>query len=497
MGSSSSDAQDRSAALILIVDDEPAICWALERSFRSQGYRTLAASSAEEGLRLAAENQPQLVFLDVRLPKRDGIAALPDFLLATRGAPIIVMTAFGDLETAVAAVKHGASDYLTKPFKLEQAAAVVKRNVEVARQRAQGPDPQSPDPQSLGTDGRLPQGRAAAQGSDQTGKRIVGSSSAIQQAFRQIALVASSNLSVLITGETGTGKELVAEAIHRHSPRADRPYLPIAPVSLNEDLIESELFGHVRGAFTGANVDRAGLFELAEGGTILLDEIGELPLGLQAKLLRVLEQGEYTRVGEVLPRRCDVRILAATNCELHHAISSGRFREDLYWRLNGMHIHLPPLRERVEDIGPLCGYFLECLGSPANARLSPELLVQLSARPWYGNVRELRNAIGHAVVMAGDRALEIGDFPMSHDRSMAAGDGRSLQTAVLAWAETTMAAASGDTNELYAQFMAASEPTLFRFATEQAAGNRLRAAELLGIHRGTLREKMRQYGLED
>lgn len=436
---------------------------------------------------MAAESQPQLVFLDVRLPKRDGIAALPDFLLATRGAPIVVMTAFGDLETAVAAVKHGASDYLTKPFKLEQAATLAKRNVEVARQRAQ----------DVGTQGRSSENRPGAQGSDRAEKRIVGSSAAIQQAFRQIALVASSNLSVLITGETGTGKELVAEAIHRHSPRADRPYLPIAPVALNDDLIESELFGHVRGAFTGANGDRAGLFELAEGGTILLDEIGELPLGLQAKLLRVLEQGEYTRVGEVIPRRCDVRILAATNCELHHAVSSGRFREDLYWRLNGMHIHLPPLRERVKDIEPLCGYFLECLGSPANARLVPELLEQLATRPWYGNVRELRNAIGHAIVMAGDRPLEIGDFPISHDRSTTAAGGQSLQNAVLAWAEATIAEAAGDARELYAQFMAASEPTLFRFATKQAAGNRLRAAELLGIHRGTLREKMRQYGLED
>lgn len=436
---------------------------------------------------MAAEKQPELVFLDVRLPKRDGIAALPDFLLATRGAPIVVMTAFGDLETAVAAVKHGASDYLTKPFKLEQAATVAKRNVEVARQRAQYP----------GTQNRPFPGRPAASGSDRTEKRLVGSSSAIQQAFRQIALVASSNLSVLITGETGTGKELVAEAIHRHSPRADRPYLPIAPVALNEDLIESELFGHVRGAFTGANEDRAGLFEQAEGGTILLDEIGELPLGLQAKLLRVLEQGEYTRVGEVLPRRCDVRILAATNCELHRAVSEGRFREDLYWRLNGMHIHLPPLRERIEDIGPLCSYFLECLGIQANAQLAPELLGQLAARPWYGNVRELRNAIGHAVVMAGDRPLELGDFPISHDRSIAAEEGQSLQNAVLAWAEATIAGGSGDASQLHAQFMAASEPTLLRFATEHAAGNRVRAAELLGIHRGTLREKMRQYGLED
>lgn len=487
MAPTNCESADLPAALILIVDDEPTICWALERSFRSQGYRTLVASSAEEGLQMATDKRPELVFLDVRLPKRDGIAALPDFLLATQGASVVVMTAFGDLETAVAAVRHGASDYLTKPFKLEQATALAKRNVEATRRRSQG----------LGSQSDRSPSRPVAQAGDRAEKRIVGSSSAIQQAFRQIALVASSNLSVLITGETGTGKELVAEAIHRHSPRAERPYLPIAPVALNEDLIESDLFGHVRGAFTGANEDRAGLFEQAEGGTILLDEIGELPLGLQAKLLRVLEQGEYTRVGEIIPRRCDVRILAATNCELHRSVSEGRFREDLYWRLNGMHIHLPPLRERVEDIGPLCNYFLGCLGSQANAQLAPELLEQLAARPWYGNVRELRNAIGHAAVMAGERPLEMSDFPISHDRHTTAEYAQSLQNAVRTWAEATISDARGEASDLHAQFVAASEPTLFRFATEHAAGNRVKAAELLGIHRGTLREKMRQYGLDD
>lgn len=492
LGTTGQDADNRSAALILIVDDEPSICWALERSFRSQGYRTLVASSAEEGLQMAAEKQPELVFLDVRLPKRDGIAALPDFLLATQGAPVVVMTAFGDLETVVAAVKHGASDYLTKPFKLEQATALANRNVEAGRQRSQSRGSQSRDSSGQGSSCH-----SAARGSERAEKRIVGTSAAIQQAFRQIALVATSNLSVLITGETGTGKELVAEAIHRHSLRADRPYLPIAPVALNEDLIESELFGHVRGAFTGANEDRAGLFEQAESGTILLDEIGELPLGLQAKLLRVLEQGEYTRVGEIMPRRCNVRILAATNCELHRAVTSGRFREDLYWRLNGMHIHLPPLRERVEDIGPLCVYFLECLGSLSNAQLAPELLEHLAARAWYGNVRELRNAIGHAAVMAGDRRLELSDFPASHNRYNAPQDGQSMHNAVQAWAQAAMSDTSGEISQLYAQFLAASEPTLFRFATEHTAGNRVKAAELLGIHRGTLREKMRQYGLED
>ena len=468
-------------ALVLVVDDEPAICWGFERMLRGEGHRVMSASSAEEGLRVASDHRPDLVLLDVRLPREDGISALPKFITATDGASVVIMTAFGDLETAVAAVRNGASDYLTKPFKLEEAARVCRASLRASRARLAAPQYE-------------PQRRDAV--------RIVGTSPAIQQAFRQIALVAGSDLSVLITGETGTGKELVAAAIHRHSGRAQGPYLPIAPVALNADLIESELFGHVRGAFTGATEDRAGLFERAEGGTILLDEIGELPMAIQAKLLRVLEQGEYCRVGEVTPRRCNVRILAATNCDLTHAVAEGRFREDLYYRLNGMHIHLPPLRERAEDVPPLCQYFLQRIGYDADRGLSESLVASLAAMPWHGNVRELRNAVEHAAVIARGRPLQLSDFPPPNPSRHRQPSAQSpvLEQAIAEWARRTIREIEtngGDAEPLHARFLAAMEPPLLRAAIEHTGGNRARAAELLGIHRGTLRERLRAYEMDE
>jgi len=287
-------------ATVLVVDDEPTICWAFERMLKREGHRVFTCSSAEDGLLLAEKYRPSLVLLDVRLPREDGISAMPRFLEITHNASIVVMTAFGDLETAVAAVQNGAIDYLTKPFKLEDAARVCDQALHAAQAQIV---PKTPVHISVES------------------SRLVGSSPAIQHAYKQIALVSASDLSVLITGETGTGKELVASAIQRHSKRCEQAYLPISPVAFNPDLVESELFGHVKGAFTGATENRVGLFEQAEGGTVLLDEIGELSLSVQAKLLRVLEQGEYCRVGEVRPRRCNVRILAATNGNLAQLVA--------------------------------------------------------------------------------------------------------------------------------------------------------------------------------
>lgn len=458
--------------LVLVVDDEQSICWAFERLLQGQGNRVVTASSAEEGLRIASHRKPAMVLLDVRLPGEDGLSALPRFISATDGAPVIVMTAFGDLETAVAAVQRGASDYLIKPFKLEEALRVCRANLRSAPPQQQ----------------QVSYATAEA-------VRIVGSSPAMQQVFRQIALVAVSELSVLITGETGTGKELVAAAIFRHSQRAQRPYLAIAPVALNVDLIESELFGHVRGAFTGASEDRVGLFEQVQGGTILLDEIGELPLSIQAKLLRVLEQGEFCRVGEMTPRRCDVRILAATNCDLNRAIAEKRFREDLYYRLNGMHIHLPPLRERTEDIDVLCRYFLSRVSEAASSQLSEGLIDALRHRPWHGNIRELKNAVEHAAVLARGKPLQLSDFPPPSQQH--ATPTISMDEFVRRWAKDAVQQSADEVDSLHAQFLAAAEPALMQFAIEHTGGNRVKAAELLGIHRGTLRERLRTYGLEN
>lgn len=462
--------------MVLVVDDEPSICWAFERMLQEEGHDVVSASSAEEGLQLASQLQPRLILLDVRLPNEDGISALPKFIEATSGSPIVVMTAFGDLETAVAAVKRGASDYLVKPFRLEDARRACRK--------------------ALAASGSNQHAGVVRRDVSQE-PQLIGRSPAMQHVFRQIALVASSDLSVLITGETGTGKELVAAAIHRYSSRADAPYLPIAPVAFNEDLIESELFGHVKGAFTGATEDRAGLFERAEGGTVLLDEIGDLPINLQVKLLRVLEQGHYTRVGDMTPRRCNVRILAATHCDLHEAVRSGRFREDLYYRLNGLHIHLPPLRERTEDIQPLCEYFLQCIGSNSQAKpLSAELLDELGRRRWLGNIRELRNSVEHAAVLARGRALTIEDFPaeMSERISSSAGEGDPLERAISNWVAAKLA--EQEPVDLYPQLIASIEPTILKQVLAHTGDNRAQAATILGIHRGTLREKLRQHGLD-
>ncbi|EMI15313.1 two component, sigma54 specific, transcriptional regulator, Fis family [Rhodopirellula maiorica SM1] len=463
---------------ILVVDDEPSICWGFERLLSGAGHEVLIASSAEDAIEIAQSRPLDLILLDVRLPGEDGITALPKLQAATNGAPVIVMTAFGDLETAVGAVHAGACDYLTKPFRLEDAAKACEQALRVGGRLA--PDEPETTPPS---DASL----------------LVGKSAAMQQVFRQIALVADSDLSVLITGETGTGKELAAAAIHRHSRRSDKPYLPIAPVSLSETVIESELFGHVKGAFTGADSNRAGLFELASEGSILLDEIGELPLAIQAKLLRVLEQGEFTAVGDVAARRSNVRIIAATNRDLEQAVHEGTFREDLLYRLSAVSIRLPPLRHRSEDIPMLIEYFLTRLGypSPKNAT-DPSLIDALQQRSWWGNVRELRNAVEHASVIARGRPLLLSDFPEERQNRSGTVDAptNSLSKAVASWTTQELAAGSENLTDLNERFQAAAMPTLLRLVLEHTDGNRAAAADMLGIHRGTLREWIKRYPSE-
>ncbi|NND97088.1 MAG: sigma-54-dependent Fis family transcriptional regulator [Pirellulaceae bacterium] len=470
------------ASYVLVVDDEPSICWGFEQMLGDEGHQVITASSAEEGLQRASEHDYSLVLLDVRLPGEDGISALPKFRAATHDAPVVVMTAFGDLETAVGAVKNGASDYLTKPFKLEDAAKMCRQAMR-KRQPSSDDTSDQPDDNIVETDASM----------------LVGRSAAMQQVFRQIALVADSELSVLITGETGTGKELVASAIHRHSRRSDEAYLPIAPVTLNESVIESELFGHVKGAFTGAADDRQGLFELANGGTVLLDEIGDLPMAAQVKLLRVLEQGEFTAVGDVRSRKCDVRVIAATNRDLQDAVDAGTFREDLLYRLAAVSIRLPPLRTRVEDIPPLCEFFLRRLGYPSAAgAIDAQLMQELQNRHWAGNVRELRNAVEHASVVARGRALQWSDFPDPQiDRtSVKAAAGDSMDEVLETWTRKQLATAKEDVTDLHEKFLSAVEPALLRVALQHTGGNRAAAAELLGIHRGTLRERMKKYDVE-
>jgi two-component system nitrogen regulation response regulator GlnG len=461
---------------ILVIDDEPSICWAFEKMLGNGNHRVATASSAEEGIEQSIALKPDLIFLDVRLPRQSGLETLPQFIAKNPNTPIVVMTAFGDLETAVSAVKNGASDYLTKPFSLTEVQSLTEKLLA------------SSSVADLPKIVRRDKNQESA---------LIGSSSSMQHVFRQIALVANSDLSVLITGETGTGKELVAAAIHHYSDRSNQPYIPIAPVSLNEDLIESELFGHVKGAYTGASDDRDGLFAKAEGGTILLDEIGDLPIRVQIKLLRVLEQGHYTRVGDVIPRQCNVRIIAATHRDLIHAVQEGSFRRDLFYRLNGLHIHLPPLRERTDDIQPLCEYFLRCIGQESpNIPLDSSLLEELKKRRWSGNIRELRNAVERASVIAGNRAICIDDF---HETKISPkftqeSSTTNLGSSVVEWAEQKLTQSA--TKNLQPELLTILEPLLLQTVLSHTKNNRLQAAEILGIHRSTLREKMRAYGLD-
>jgi DNA-binding NtrC family response regulator len=469
---------------VLIVDDEPSICWGFRELLTDDGHEVSVASSAEEALDIAAGTMPDAVILDVRLPGRDGLSAIKDLRQKIGDVPIIVVTAFGNLQTAVRAVEEGAYDYLAKPFDLEQAAEILRRAL---RQPAQPCE--SRESYSRCVDER------AAQGT------LIGSSLAMQAVFKQIALVAASDVPVLITGESGTGKELVAHAVHAHGRRKSAPFVPVCLAALSEGVLESELFGHVRGAFTGADRDRQGLLELADGGTVLLDEIGDVPLPLQVKLLRAIEQREVTPVGHTRPRRVDFRVVAATNRPLAELVAKGEFREDLYYRLGVFHIHIPPLRARTEDIPVLAAHFLQLAtvdGPPKH--LSKAALADLVSRHWHGNVRELRNAVERAAVVARGDVVEREHFPPPNPLLSAGHPSVEGQLGRLAadWAaQQKFDASETAAGDLYERFLNVTEPALLESVLAQCNGNRAAAARILGIHRATLRQKLRDHGMDD
>jgi DNA-binding NtrC family response regulator len=467
---------------VLIVDDEPSICWGFRELLADEGYNVSVASSAEEALELTDQAVPDAVVLDVRLPGRDGLSTIQDLRRRIGSAPIIVITAFGNLDTAVRALEEGAYDYLTKPFDLEQVSEVLRR----ALRRS------SASAVAATIDERL----VAAE-------TFIGSSPAMQAVFKQIALVAPSDVPVLITGESGTGKELVAQAIHQHSRRKDAPYLPTCLAALSAGLIESELFGHVRGAFTGAEQARQGLLELADSGTVFLDEIGDVPLPVQVKLLRAIEQHEVTPVGDARARRTDFRVLAATNRPLEELVARGEFREDLFYRLGVFHIHVPPLRERVEDIPLLARAFLRTASGGGRTPLLTEgALRELSSRRWPGNVRELRNAVERAALVARGGEIEADHFPppspISSRTTHAPADQLELHTT--SWAaehlpEADRSGADPENGDLLERFLRVVEPPLLKAVLDHCKGNRAAAARMLGIHRATLRQKLSDCGL--
>jgi two-component system nitrogen regulation response regulator GlnG len=459
-------------AHLLVVDDEESICWGLAKLGQELGYSVSQAASAEEGLTKAAAATPDAIVLDVRLPGLDGLSAMERFAAVAPHAPIIVITAFGSLDTAVTAVRKGAFDYLTKPFELEQAATVLRRAMaHVTAPPAAAETPVLPS---------LPD-------------ELLGSSPAMQQVFKRIALAAPSDVSVLITGESGTGKELVARAIHRHSLRSSAPLLSVNLASLSPTLVESELFGHVRGAFTGADAARRGLLELANDATVFFDEIGDISTTVQVKLLRVLEQHEVTPVGDTAPRRTSFRVIAATNRNLPQAVQQGAFREDLFFRLAGFEINMPPLRERGDDLPLLAEHFLK-LARDAGATATGfalSAMEELRQRPWPGNVRELRHAVEHAALLARGGPIVAEHLPPPRElgRSVAHDPTTAMQAAVRVW---TLAQLANDEppKNLYDCFLAAVEKPLFDVVLEKTDHNRTATADLLGIHRATLRKKL-------
>jgi two-component system nitrogen regulation response regulator GlnG len=459
---------------ILVVDDEQAVCWALEQALKSEKHDVAVAPTAEIAFELAQKKAPDVILLDVRLPGLDGLSALGRLKTLSNDAPVIVMTAFGNLSTAVRAVEGGAFDYLAKPFDLDQALELVARAVQ--RRGAAAPEP----------------GPAIE---DSSGDDMVGVGPAMQNVFKRIALVAPRDACVLITGESGTGKELVARAIHRFSARRDRPFLPVHVAALNPSLVESELFGHLKGAFTGATQNRDGLLALADGGTLFLDEIAEVPLPVQVKLLRVLEQGEIIPVGGNQPQKLNIRILAATHQDLERKIAEGSFRQDLFFRLNVFQVHLPPLRERREDIVALANHFLHRL-EPRALPMLAETVDYLTRQPWLGNVRELRNALEHAVIVAHGGPLLPEHFPVA--LALAAGTPtEQVRRAVLAWlVERVQAAGSGAPEDLYEEMLTCVEPPLLEELMRRLQGNRWMAAQWLGLNRATVRKKLTKYNLQ-
>lgn len=463
---------------VLIVDDEPTICWGFRELLTDDGHRVSIAPSAEDGMKIVADDQPDAIVLDVRLPGMDGITAIEKFRQTVGEVPIIVVTAFGNLETAVKAVEAGAYDYLTKPFELQDAAELLDRAL---HHRADaGAIQRSLETELIGP--------------------IIGTSAAMQAVFKQIALAAPRDVPVLVTGESGTGKELVAEAIHRHSPRRKGPYVPICLAALSANVIESELFGHRRGAFAGAERDQVGMLQLAAGGTVLLDELGDVPLPLQVKLLRAIERREVTPVGDPQPQCSDFRVVAATNRALGEMVQQGEFREDLYYRLSVFPIEIPPLRDRREDIPVLAEHFLEQTARhDSHSHFSTAAMKELCARPWYGNVRELRNAVERAAIVACGRRIEPEHLPAPAPRHSRGGlsISSSLQMQTQAWLESEVQPDDESEGHLYERFLNVVEPALFAAVLRQCDNNQAAAARRLGIHRATLREKLRRYGLKD
>lgn len=461
---------------VWIIDDDRSIRWVLEKALEREKIAFKSFASADEALAELKHDTPQIVISDIRMPGYSGLDLLQQLRDRFPNLPVIIMTAYSDLESAVSSFQGGAFEYLPKPFDIDHAVDLVRRALEqsVRKNLPAEEYPVAPD--------------------------ILGQAPAMQEVFRAIGRLAHSQATVLITGESGTGKELVAHALHRHSPRAEQAFIAINTAAIPKDLLESELFGHERGAFTGAATTRRGRFEQAEGGTLFLDEIGDMPPELQTRLLRVLSDGNYYRVGGHQPIKANVRIIAATHQNLEDRVKQGLFREDLFHRLNVIRLRLPPLRERREDIPLLARYFLQKSAKELNVEakaISETALNYLAAQDIPGNVRQLENLCHWLTVMTPTQQIEIADLPQEWREAntpIAASSGGDWRSALKQ--QVALALQRGDQNildNLSQQF----ERTLISQALQHTGGRRIEAATLLGMGRNTLTRKIQELGLDD
>jgi two-component system nitrogen regulation response regulator GlnG len=464
---------------VLVADDEPSIRYVLRETLEEEGCEVVEVDDGDRAYEALASRPFDLAFLDIRMPGQTGLELLERVGAMAGDVAVVIITAQNTFENAVEAMKRGALDYLVKPFGVAEVKALVGKAL---RTRA--------------LEQEVHELRREVARRTVPGDRLVGRSPALLEIFKTVGRLAARDVSVLVTGESGTGKELVARAIHAASPRAAAPFVAVNTAAIPRDLLESELFGHERGAFTGAVESRVGRFREASGGTLFLDEIGDMPVDLQAKLLRVLQSSEVTPVGGRRPERVDVRIIAATHRDLDAAVAAGTFREDLLYRLRVVPLQIPPLRERPEDVPILAEHFLlryaEELGSGPRM-LAPATLERLTRHAWPGNVRELENAIKRALVLATGEVLLPEDFDFLEQGRASRGVGPDLPDLVCAEVEAALEA--GNEN-LYRSTLERVERPLLETVLARTDGNQIRAAAILGINRNTLRKKIAELGIE-
>ncbi|CDH22607.1 nitrogen regulation protein NR(I) [Xenorhabdus bovienii] len=471
---------------VWIVDDDSSIRWVLERALSGAGLECISFENADSVLTALSQDCPEVLLSDIRMPGLDGLNLLNQIKQSHPQLPVIIMTAHSDLDAAVSAYQQGAFDYLPKPFDIDETVTLVERALSHYREQHQS--------------SRNPQVAASV-------SEMIGEAPSMQEVYRIIGRLSRSSISVLINGESGTGKELVAHALHRHSPRASSPFIALNMAAIPKDLIESELFGHEKGAFTGANQVRHGRFEQANGGSLFLDEIGDMPLDIQTRLLRVLAEGQFYRVGGYAPVKVDVRIIAATHQNLEQRVTEGKFREDLYHRLNVIRVQLPPLRDRVEDIPRLAHHFLQQtakeLGVEAKV-LHPDTKIALMRLSWSGNVRQLENVCRWLTVMAASKEVLVQDLPadlIENPTTEQIGNLPSSRSALpehwpqqlAEWAQNALKEGRTD---LLSDALPLLERTLLNCALEYTNGHKQEAARLLGWGRNTITRKLKELGIE-